>query len=186
MLTHYQALQCCRPLVGNIAPCCPCCYASSCRIDPGLAAHHTHTSLLLSAAPPLPTCMQTAAVTSFVRQHQVLRTDTLQMLAVRHGVTVPCLKRVNNLMTDHALHSRTHLFIPGGARPADHTACGYISCITSSALCHHQLECIDRSAMYIGMYALRACKQVCKCVLGGGAPSIQGHHTGCYWSHRHD
>lgn len=68
--------------------------------------------------------MQTAAETSFVRQHQVLRTDTLQMLAVRHGVTVPCLKRVNNLMTDHALHSRTHLFIPGGVRPADHTAGG--------------------------------------------------------------
>lgn len=57
--------------------------------------------------------VQTAAVTSFVREHVVQRADSLQMLAVRHGVTVPCLKRVNNLMSDHALHSRTSLFIPG-------------------------------------------------------------------------
>lgn len=59
--------------------------------------------------------LQTAAVTSFVREHAVQRSDTLQMLAVRHGVTVPCLKRLNNLMSDHALHSRTQLFIPGAA-----------------------------------------------------------------------
>lgn len=57
--------------------------------------------------------LQTAAVTSFVREHVVQRTDSLQMLAVRHGVTVPCLKRVNNLMSDFSLHSRTQLFIPG-------------------------------------------------------------------------
>jgi LysM repeat protein len=43
----------------------------------------------------------------------VQRGDSLQALAVRHGVTVPCLKRVNNLMSDHALHSRTQLYIPG-------------------------------------------------------------------------
>lgn len=58
--------------------------------------------------------VQTAAVTSFVREHVVQRADSLQMLAVRHGVTVPCLKRVNNLMSDHALQSRLSLFIPGG------------------------------------------------------------------------
>lgn len=52
-------------------------------------------------------------MTSFVREHVVARTDSLQMLAVRHGVSVPCLKRVNNLMSDHALHSRTQLYIPG-------------------------------------------------------------------------
>lgn len=62
----------------------------------------------------VPCAMQTASVPSFVRQHAVVRTDTLQMLAVRHGIDVPTLKRVNNLMTDHSLHSRTHLFIPGG------------------------------------------------------------------------
>uniref|UniRef100_A0A383VBY3 F-box domain-containing protein n=1 Tax=Tetradesmus obliquus TaxID=3088 RepID=A0A383VBY3_TETOB len=59
---------------------------------------------------------ETAALASFVRQHVVLRTDTLQMLAVRHGLDVPGLKRVNNLMTEHSLHSRTHLFIPVASR----------------------------------------------------------------------
>lgn len=75
-------------------------------------------TLPLPLAPCLcfPTCPnhQTAAVTSFVREHVVQRADSLQMLAVRHGVSVPCLKRVNNLMSDHALHSRTQLYIPGG------------------------------------------------------------------------
>jgi hypothetical protein len=35
------------------------------------------------------------------------------MLAVRHGVSVPCLKRLNNIMTDHSLASRSTLWIPG-------------------------------------------------------------------------
>lgn len=64
----------------------------------------------------VPAMLQTAALASFVRQHVVLRTDTLQMLAVRHGTDVPGLKRVNNLMTEHSLHSRSHLFIPGVCR----------------------------------------------------------------------
>jgi hypothetical protein len=73
-------------------------------------------------------CLQTAGLSSFVRQHVVLRTDTLQMLAVRHGIDVPGLKRVNNLMTDHSLHSRTHLFIPGGP--------GWLACAWRSRSMH--------------------------------------------------
>jgi hypothetical protein len=79
---------------------------------PVLQAHSASLLLLL--------CLQTASLSSFVRQHVVLRTDTLQMLAVRHGIDVPGLKRVNNLMTDHSLHSRTHLFIPGGCNVFGH------------------------------------------------------------------
>eukprot|EP00877_Chromochloris_zofingiensis_P003472 jgi/Chrzof1/13125/Cz07g20230.t1 len=56
--------------------------------------------------------METIALASFVMLHHVQRTDTLQMLAVRYGVDVTTIKRVNNLMSDHSLHSRQHLYIP--------------------------------------------------------------------------
>jgi LysM repeat protein len=56
---------------------------------------------------------QTATPSSFARWHQVQRFDTLQMLAVKYGLDLPTLKRTNNLMTDHSIHSRTHLFVPG-------------------------------------------------------------------------
>jgi hypothetical protein len=78
--------------------------------------------------------VQTAAVTSFVREHVMQRADSLQMLAVRHGVTVPCLKRVNNLMSDHALHSRTSLFIPGGT-------CSRQGCVAQFVAAHATGSC---------------------------------------------
>lgn len=57
--------------------------------------------------------LQAASLINFVYQHTVQRTDTLQMLAVRHNTDVPSLKRLNNIISEHSLHSRTNIFIPG-------------------------------------------------------------------------
>eukprot|EP00879_Flechtneria_rotunda_P004941 GHRR01005215.1.p1 GENE.GHRR01005215.1~~GHRR01005215.1.p1 ORF type:complete len:254 (+),score=72.86 GHRR01005215.1:157-918(+) len=62
--------------------------------------------------PRQPQFLETATLLCFAYQHMVQHADSLQMLAVRYGTDLPMLKRVNNLMTDHSLHSRTHLFIP--------------------------------------------------------------------------
>lgn len=60
--------------------------------------------------------LETAGLSSFVVQHQVSRTDTLTMLAVRHGCSVADVKRVNQLMSEHSLHSRHCVYVPVGSR----------------------------------------------------------------------
>ncbi len=69
-----------------------------------------------------------ATVKHFVRKHVVCKTDTLAKLAVLHQSDVTTLKRMNNMTTDHVLHSRTYVWIPGIGRTYslqqihDHTA----------------------------------------------------------------
>jgi LysM repeat protein len=96
-----------------------------------------------------------------VLEHEVAGGDTLQMLAVRHGVSVPCLKRLNNLMSDHALHSRRQLFIPGAARSGHTPLVATHNAARLAAGAHHH------------HYCLRACAPVCAplCVLSAAVAS---------------
>lgn len=74
--------------------------------------------MLLPPSLPLHHTLQTATLSSFVHRHEVGPTDSLQRLAVRYGSTLPAIKRVNNLMTDHSLHSRAYVYVPGGCGAA--------------------------------------------------------------------
>ncbi|KAG0577743.1 hypothetical protein KC19_5G177800 [Ceratodon purpureus] len=44
--------------------------------------------------------------------HTLQRQDTMAGLAVKYGVQVPEIRRVNNMMSDHGIHSRERLLIP--------------------------------------------------------------------------
>lgn len=75
------------------------------------------------AAPPAAPMYASARHAAFVLCHQLVgRGDTLASLAVRHGTDVVELKRLNNLTTDGALASRSHLYVPVADAAA--TACG--------------------------------------------------------------
>ncbi|KAG2494445.1 hypothetical protein HYH03_007497 [Edaphochlamys debaryana] len=69
----------------------------------------------LLGEPRSPSFMDSATLSHFVRRHPVCRTDTLPSLAVRHGCAVTAIKRLNNLISDHSLHSRTAVFLPVGS-----------------------------------------------------------------------
>lgn len=45
-------------------------------------------------------------------ESQVARTDSFLSLAVRYGVEPTAIKRVNNMISDHSLHSRIVVYIP--------------------------------------------------------------------------
>lgn len=98
--------------------CCPVLSYQHC-----LHAVLYHANVFLAHPVAVCMCVQTIALASFVMLHHVQRTDTLQMLAVRYGVDVTTIKRVNNLMSDHSLHSRQHLYIPGGSATDSSCAC---------------------------------------------------------------
>lgn len=48
----------------------------------------------------------------FVISHALQRQDTIAGLAVKYGVQVQGIRRVNNMMSDHGIHSRERLLIP--------------------------------------------------------------------------
>ncbi|KAG2435804.1 hypothetical protein HXX76_007000 [Chlamydomonas incerta] len=56
--------------------------------------------------------LDTATLGHFVSRHEVARGDSPTSLAVRYGVSVTAIKRLNNLISDHSLHSRTAVYIP--------------------------------------------------------------------------
>ncbi|XP_071826630.1 lysM and putative peptidoglycan-binding domain-containing protein 2-like isoform X1 [Apostichopus japonicus] len=49
--------------------------------------------------------------------HNVTSTDTLQGIALKYGITVQALKRVNKLYTNDSIFLRTVLYIPVGEQP---------------------------------------------------------------------
>lgn len=57
--------------------------------------------------------VQYATISTFVKRHVVVKGDTLASIAVRCHSNINVLKRMNNMTSDHALHSRSHLWIPG-------------------------------------------------------------------------
>lgn len=42
----------------------------------------------------------------------MVRTDSFLSLAVRYGVHPTAIKRVNNMISDHSLHSRLEVYVP--------------------------------------------------------------------------
>lgn len=48
----------------------------------------------------------------FAISHRLLRGDTIASLAVKYSVQVMDIKRLNNMMSDHGIHSRERLLIP--------------------------------------------------------------------------
>lgn len=59
-----------------------------------------------------PVLLESASLSHFVRRHAVQRSDSLQAVAVRYGSCVTAIKRLNNIMSDHSLHSRTEVYVP--------------------------------------------------------------------------
>ncbi len=68
----------------------------------------------LATAPPAPTCLVPIKLEHFVVRHVVGRGDSLARIAVKHGTTVPVVKRLNNILSDHTLMTRDAIFVPGG------------------------------------------------------------------------
>eukprot|EP00198_Chlamydomonas_reinhardtii_P002777 XP_001692113.1 predicted protein [Chlamydomonas reinhardtii] len=56
--------------------------------------------------------LDTATLGHFVSRHEVARGDSPTSLAVRYGVSVTAVKRLNNLISDHSLLSRSAVYIP--------------------------------------------------------------------------
>lgn len=65
-----------------------------------------------TGSPRQPSFLHTATLASFVKRHEVERGDSLQALAVRHGVHPAAIKRQNALMSEHSIFSRHFLYIP--------------------------------------------------------------------------
>ncbi|MFS8027397.1 putative F-box domain, LysM domain, F-box-like domain superfamily, LysM domain superfamily protein [Helianthus anomalus] len=51
-------------------------------------------------------------ITRFAISHPLARADTLASLALNYSVQVTDIKRLNNMMSDHGIHSRDRLLIP--------------------------------------------------------------------------
>lgn len=49
-----------------------------------------------------------------MRQRTCSSLDTLSSLAIACDTDVATLKQTNNLYSEHSLHSREHVFVPGG------------------------------------------------------------------------
>lgn len=78
------------------------------------AAFVHHWRLLgCHGTPRSPQFYDTATLGSFCRQHALGHCDSLSALAVRHSASLHELKRLNLLMSEHSLHSRTHIYTPG-------------------------------------------------------------------------
>ncbi|KAI3805229.1 hypothetical protein L1987_27415 [Smallanthus sonchifolius] len=52
------------------------------------------------------------SLTRFAISHRLVRGDTVASLAVKYSVQVTDIKRLNNMMSDHGIHSRDRLLIP--------------------------------------------------------------------------
>lgn len=52
------------------------------------------------------------SLAKFAVSHRVVRGDTVASLAVKYSVQVMDIKRLNNMMSDHGIHSRERLLIP--------------------------------------------------------------------------
>lgn len=61
--------------------------------------------------PPSPTAYL-ASLRHFTARQTVAARDTLSALAVRHGTDTGTLRRLNNIISDHTLASRTEIFVP--------------------------------------------------------------------------
>lgn len=110
--------------------------------------------------------LQTAALCSFVRQHRVQRTDTLQMLAVRHGTDVNTLKRTNNMISDHSMYSRHHLYIPGAAHATARSSavvcdCSMLHAAKAPAYLLHGCHAVWHMLPHQLAYGAHACMHVC-------------------------
>lgn len=63
-------------------------------------------------APRRPGFLERATLHSFATAHKVSRSDTFASLAVRYGVDMPSIKRVNQVISDHSLYSRFVVYVP--------------------------------------------------------------------------
>jgi LysM repeat protein len=62
---------------------------------------------------PSVAALATADLRHFVFQHTVERHDTLAGIALRHNADPHVLRRINNVLSERTLASRTHIFVPG-------------------------------------------------------------------------
>ncbi|GJP43082.1 hypothetical protein CLOM_g2579 [Closterium sp. NIES-68] len=86
------------------------------------ARRHRNSALLCpppSSSPPALTgrrCFLSVfsllASPEFALSHPIARTDSVASLAVRFHVQAMDIRRLNNIMSDHAIHTRTRLLIP--------------------------------------------------------------------------
>lgn len=60
----------------------------------------------VAAPPPASPAFAATRASSFVLCHRLEGKETLAAVAVRHGCDVVALKRINNLLSDHAMYSR--------------------------------------------------------------------------------
>lgn len=51
-------------------------------------------------------------ISKFAVSHRVVKGDSVASLAVKYSVQVMDIKRLNNMMSDHGIHSRDRLLIP--------------------------------------------------------------------------
>lgn len=56
------------------------------------------------------------SISCFVRKHMLQPGDTVQSVAVMHGMDVPSIKRLNNMISDSSVTCRTYLYVPGTSR----------------------------------------------------------------------
>lgn len=63
--------------------------------------------------PPSPTAFTSCRLANFYRLHPVIAGESLSTIALKHGTDVSTLRRVNNIISDHTLASRTEIYVPG-------------------------------------------------------------------------
>ncbi|CAI7797575.1 unnamed protein product, partial [Closterium sp. NIES-54] len=85
-------------------------------LDPSLCSTPVHYH---SCGPP--SLLSLLASPEFALSHPIGRTDSIASLAVRFHVQAMDIRRLNNIMSDHAIHTRTRLLIPipPSRRPAE-------------------------------------------------------------------
>ncbi|GAB4820538.1 hypothetical protein N2152v2_007584 [Parachlorella kessleri] len=84
---------------------------------------------LVTARPPAPTCLVPVKLDHFVWRHRVSRSDSLASIAIQFGTSIPLIKRVNNIVSDHSLATRDSLYVPvGGLDSIDCKLVAYLHC----------------------------------------------------------
>ncbi|KAG7669424.1 hypothetical protein Ndes2437B_g05593 [Nannochloris sp. 'desiccata'] len=67
---------------------------------------------IAGGSPPSPTAFSTCRLCNFYLGHPVVSGESLSSIALKHQTDVSTLRRVNNIISDHTLVSRTEIFVP--------------------------------------------------------------------------
>jgi hypothetical protein len=106
---------------------------------------------MLGSSPPSPTAFSTCRLGNFYFCHPVLSGESLSSIALKHQTDVSTLRRVNNIISDHTLVSRTEVFVPGKIRfqnKINHYHFSGLERLFSSHLFDLAKKMIDLSTLY--------------------------------------